>query len=102
VVQVQVTAQDGSTKQTYTVNILEQPSQTKPVLADSVADGTLNLTWPADHLGYRLLMQTNNLNLGVSANPNDWTVVPGSTATNAASLNIPITNFNEYYRLVYP
>jgi len=100
--QVQVTAQDGSTKQTYTVNILEQPSQTKPVLADSVADGTLNLTWPADHLGYRLLMQTNNLNLGVSVNPNDWTTVPGSTATNAASLSIPITNFNEYYRLVYP
>jgi guanyl-specific ribonuclease Sa len=95
-VQVQVTAQDGVTVQTYTVNVTELPSQTKPVLTSSLNNGMLTLTWPADHLGYRLLMQTNNLNLGVSVNPNDWATVPGSMATNATSLSIPITNFNEY------
>jgi hypothetical protein len=102
VVQVQVTAQDGVTKQTYTVNVVEQPSQTKPVLTSSASGGSLNLSWPADHLGYRLLTQTNNLKLGVSANLNDWATVPGSTATNSISFPIVSTNLNNYYRLVYP
>jgi fibronectin type 3 domain-containing protein len=102
VVTVRVTAQDGVTKQTYTVNVVEQPSQTKPVLTSSVSGGSLNLSWPTDHLGYRLLTQTNNLNLGVSANINDWATVPGSTATNSISLPIISTNLNNYYRLVYP
>ncbi len=102
VVTVQVAAQDGVTKQTYTVNVVEQPSQTKPVLTSSASGGSLNLSWPADHLGYRLLTQTNNLNLGVSANLNDWATVPGSAATNSISFPITTTNLNNYYRLVYP
>jgi hypothetical protein len=102
VIQVQVTAQDGVTRQTYTVNVVQQPSQTKPVLTSGVSNGTLTLTWPLDHLGYRLLTQTNNLNLGVSANLNDWATVPGATATNLIALPIVTTNFDAYYRLVYP
>jgi len=102
VVQVQVTAQDGVTIQTYTVNVVEQPSQTKPVLTSVRSGGSLNLSWPADHLGYRLLTQTNNLNHGVSANINDWATVPGSTATNSISFPIINTNLNNYYRLIYP
>jgi hypothetical protein len=102
VVSVQVTAQDGVTKQTYTVNVVEQPNQAKPVLTSGASGGSLNLSWPADHLGYRLLTQTNNLNLGVSANLNDWATVPGSTATNSISFPITTTNLNNYYRLVYP
>jgi hypothetical protein len=102
VIQVQVTAQDGVTKQTYTVNVTQPPSQTKPVLTSSASNGTLTLTWPVDHLGYRLLTQTNNLNLGVSANLNDWATVPGSTTTNLINLPITTTNLNSFYRLVFP
>jgi hypothetical protein len=102
VIQVQVTAQDGVTKQTYTVNVVQLPSQTKPVLTSGVSNGALTLGWPLDHLGYRLLTQTNNLNLGVSANLNDWATLPGSTATNQITLPITTTNFDQYYRLVYP
>jgi hypothetical protein len=102
VMQVQVTAQDGVTKQTYTVNVVQLPSQTKPVLTSGVSNGALTLGWPLDHLGYRLLTQTNNLNLGVSANPNDWATVPGSTSTNLITLPITTTNLNSFYRLVYP
>ena len=102
-VQVQVTAQDGVTVQTYTVNVTELPNQaTQPLLTNSVSNGTLDLSWGLDRLGYRLLMQTNNLNLGVSGSANDWTQVPGSTATNAAAISIVTTNLNEYFRLVYP
>jgi hypothetical protein len=50
-----------------------------------------------------LLVQTNNLNKGVSGNTNDWGTVANSTtitATNIAIIKTSVTN--EYYRLVYP
>ena len=103
VVQVQVTAQNGVTMQTYTVNLTQLPNEaTQPVLMNSMSNGMLNLSWGLDRLGYRLIMQANNLNLGVSSNPNDWATVIGSTATNALAIPIVTTNFDEYYRLVYP
>ena len=103
IVQVQVTAQDGVTKQTYAVNIIELPNQSNPPsLTNSVGNGVLNLNWGLDRLGYRLLMQTNNLNLGLSTNQNDWATIPGSTATNTLAIPIFTTNLNDYYRLIYP
>ena len=65
-VAVTVVSQDLSQTNTYTVNVLLQPSQTVPKLTNSVSGNNLVLSWPADHLGYRLLVQTNNLNKGVS------------------------------------
>ena len=103
VAQVQVTAQDGVTLKTYQVNIVQQPSQTRPVLTNSVSGGTnLVLTWAADHLGYSLLMQTNNLNKGVSSNTNDWMKLVGSTAITTTNIPINKATNNAYYRLVYP
>jgi len=103
VVRVRVTAQDGVTVQTYTVNVTQWPNRaTQPGLTNSVVGGMLNLSWGLDRLGYRLLVQTNNLIQGVSSNPNDWATVPGSTATNALVIPIATNNLNEYYRLVYP
>jgi len=60
------------------------------------------LNWPLDHLGYRLLTQTNNLAKGVSANTNDWATVVGSSLTNTFTVPIVKTNLNQYYRLIYP
>ncbi|HXI69178.1 MAG TPA: cadherin-like beta sandwich domain-containing protein [Verrucomicrobiae bacterium] len=102
VVSVQVTAQDGVTVNHYTVNVVQLPSQTPPHLTNIVSGTTMTLNWPLDHLGYRLLMQTNNLDSGVSGNTNDWMTVAGSSATNTATITIIETNLNEYYRLVYP
>ena len=102
VVQVQVTAQDGVTKQTYTVNVMELPNLTTPRLTNSLSNGTLTLSWPADHLGFRLLLQTNNLNLGVSPNLNDWGAVTGSTVVTTTNLSILPGYLDEFYRLVYP
>ncbi len=102
-VAVRVVSQDLSQTNVYTVNVLLQPSQTVPKLTNNVSAGNLNLSWPADHLGYRLLVQTKNLNKGVSSNTNDWGTVVGSTLT--TTTNLPIIKVgvtNEYYRLVYP
>ena len=45
----------------------------------TVSGNILSLSWPADHTGWRLLVQTNNLASGISSNTNDWATVPGST-----------------------
>jgi autotransporter-associated beta strand protein len=100
---VTVVSQDLSQTNTYTVDVLLQPSQTVAKLTNSVSGNNLVLSWPADHLGYRLLTQTNNLNKGVSGNINDWGTVAGSqsiTSTNIAIIKAGVTN--AYYKLVYP
>ncbi|HEY1789796.1 MAG TPA: glycosyl hydrolase, partial [Verrucomicrobiae bacterium] len=59
------------------------------------AQNGFQISWPGDHIGWRLLMNTNGL-----ANPN-WVAVPDSTATN--QVWIPL-NFgqNVFFELVYP
>ena len=68
----------------------------------SVSGTNLTLSWPADHTGWTLLAQTNNLSLGISANTNDWTRLTNSVATNQVTLPITPTQPGGYYRLVYP
>jgi len=75
---------------------------TPPILKTGVNDGNLNLSWPSDHTGWRLLVQTNHLALGISPNPNDWMTVTGSSATNTVVEPITETNSAEFYRLIYP
>jgi autotransporter-associated beta strand protein len=102
-VAVRAVSQDLSQTNIYTVNVLLQPSLTVPHLTNSVSGNNLVLSWPADHLGYRLLVQTNNLNKGVSGNTNDWGTVAGTTtllSTNIAIIKTGVTN--EYYKLIYP
>jgi autotransporter-associated beta strand protein len=74
-------------------------SVTPPHLTNLVSGGNLNISWPADHLGWRLETQTNPRSTGLS---NNWVTVPGST--NVTSMNIPINTANPtvFYRLVYP
>jgi len=74
-----------------------------PTNVTATASGsTLTLTWPADHTGWRLQVQTNNLPAGISGNPADWGTVGGSQTTNQLSLPINSTLPAEFYRLVYP
>jgi len=68
----------------------------------SVSGSNLTLSWPADHTGWRLLMQSNNLANGISANPNDWAAVSGSSMTNIVTLSITPALSAEFYRLVFP
>ena len=62
----------------------------------------MNLFWPGDHLGWRLLVQTNHLDLGLSGNPSDWDTVAGTTLVTATNLPLGTANLNAYYRLIYP
>lgn len=68
----------------------------------SVSGNVLHLSWPADHTGWRLLVQTNHLASGISSNTNDWTTVSGSTGTNQINITMDPTKKTEFYRLIYP
>jgi hypothetical protein len=61
----------------------------------SVSGGALDLSWPADHVGWRLQAQTN----GLGAN---WFDVAGSTATNLMTLPFDATAGSVFFRLIYP
>ena len=79
------------------------PVGTSPVSILATLNGTnLNLAWPADHTGWRLLSQTNNLASGVSLNTNDWGPVSGSSLTNQICIPIDPTQPAGFFRLTYP
>jgi len=71
-------------------------------ITSSVKGGALTLSWPADHTGWRLEVQTNGLAAGLSSDSNYWATVPGSTTTNSITIPIISTNPAEFYRMVYP
>lgn len=84
------------------LSVVSGVSQTPPNFTSSVTGTNLTLSWAADHTGWRLLEQTNHLNLGVSSNTNDWATVNGSALTNQATIPIDPAKPGDYYRLVYP
>ncbi|HEU5395545.1 MAG TPA: autotransporter-associated beta strand repeat-containing protein, partial [Verrucomicrobiae bacterium] len=65
----------------------------------SVAGTNLELSWPADHLGWRLQVQTNALNTGMGTN---WQDVPGAAATNDLVLPTDPSAGSVFYRLIFP
>jgi len=65
----------------------------------SVQGTNLILTWSADHIGWRLQMQTNSLATGLVGN---WFDVPNSNATNTGIFAIGFNYNCVFYRLVYP
>jgi hypothetical protein len=60
---------------------------------------SLTLNWPADHTGWRLQSQTNNVNAGLTTN---WSNVTGSELTNRWHLSISPSNPSVFFRLIYP
>ena len=88
----------GSLQVILPVTVATNPTN----LTFSVSGTTLSLSWPANHTGWRLLVQTNNLAAGVSSNTNDWTTVTGSTGIDSTNITINPALPSEFYRLVYP
>jgi hypothetical protein len=59
----------------------------------------LTLSWPGDHTGWRLQVQTNDLAQGLSTN---WVDMTGATTTNQMSFPVNPSAGGVFYRLVYP
>ena len=65
----------------------------------TASSGTLTLSWPADHTGWRLEVQTNPVTTGLNTN---WFTVPNSTTVNSVSIPMDPTQGSIFYRLIYP
>jgi hypothetical protein len=65
----------------------------------AVSGGRLQLTWPIDHTGWRLEVQTNSPQAGLGTN---WTTVMNSMATNSLFLPLSQTNASVFFRLAHP
>jgi len=72
---------------------------TPATIATTVNGSSLQLSWPANQLGYRLEVQTNPLSVGISTN---WATVPGSTQVTSVSVPIAPGTPTVFYRLVFP
>jgi hypothetical protein len=74
-------------------------SQTPPPLNFGISGNQLQFNWPADHLGWRLQMQTNSIDMGIGTN---WVDVAGSTTTNQIIIPMDPANGSVFFRLIYP
>jgi autotransporter-associated beta strand protein len=67
-------------------------------------NGTLTLSWPLNHTGYRLEAQTNTLAVGISTNwvDIDSQFTPPANTTNQVAIPVYTGNASVFYRLIYP
>jgi hypothetical protein len=82
-----------------TIEVVSTVSTTPFAIASMVNNGNLVLSWPADHTGWRLQVQTNALSTGIYTN---WSDVAGATLVNSVTNTINPTNGAVFYRMVYP
>ncbi|MBW8863892.1 MAG: hypothetical protein JF609_03025, partial [Verrucomicrobia bacterium] len=67
-----------------------------------VSGGTLTLSWPADHIGWRLQSQTNALGIGLNPVASAWSDVAGSASVNSVNVTPNPASGAVFYRMVYP
>ncbi len=83
-----------------TIQIVQSSINTTPTnLTYSITGDQLDISWPADQIGWRLEGQTNSIDVGMSSN---WFTVPDSATTNRVILTVDPANGAVFYRLVYP
>jgi hypothetical protein len=78
-----------------TVGVATNPT----IIMTAVSGNVLTLSWPADHIGWRLQAQTNSLSTGIGS---VWTDVAGSTTVDSVNVTINPANGTVFYRMVYP
>ena len=69
------------------------------VLTNTISGNTLTLSWPLDHQGWRLEVQTNTLSTGLG---NNWFTWPNSTNLTTVPITLDPTAPTVFFRLVYP
>jgi hypothetical protein len=91
------------------VNILGEESANSPEVVAHPASTTmlpmsfallnnaLQFSWPSDHTGWRLMMNTNNL-----SDSSAWNPVASSAFTNQIWIPVDMAQTNVFFQLVYP
>ena len=68
-------------------------------LSFTVSGGSINLAWPATHLGWILQTETNALSVGLTTN---WVDVAGSDLVTATNIPVSPANPVAFFRLRHP
>ena len=89
----------GESTNSSQASAIPLPSSQPTNLVMQAVGNQLQLSWPQDHLGWRLQIQTNDLNTGLTGN---WVTVPNSTNANSFSVPMNPANGAVLLRLVYP
>ena len=93
-----ITATNLAGESAASVEVSAQPeSLAPPELAFQPGVGQIQLSWPADHLGWELQMQTNSTGSGLGTN---WITVPDSTATNQIGIPLNAATGSAFFRLI--
>jgi autotransporter-associated beta strand protein len=96
----EVAAVNGGGASTNSAPVAAQPlSSVPPQIGLTSGSGSLQLSWPVDHLGWLLQSQTNPPAVGLGTN---WVTLPGSGGTNQATILIGPTNGCVFFRLSHP
>jgi hypothetical protein len=95
-----VSAVNASGESGNSAQVVAHPASTAPMQAGFAVTGNqLGITWPPDHAGWQLQVQTNPPATGMGTN---WITVPGTADTNSFSVPINQNNGSIFYRLIYP
>jgi hypothetical protein len=85
----------------YSAEVSAMPTSANPTnIMFSVQGGNvLQLSWPADHIGWILQVQTNSLTAGIGTN---WVTISGSDSTNQMLIPISPSEGSIFFRLMFP
>ena len=95
-----VVGNGGTTVTSSVAGLVLYISTTQPSITTAiVTGGMVSLSWPLDHTGWILQVQTNSVAVGLGTN---WVNVTDSAMTNRMVLPVSTGNGCVFYRLVYP
>ena len=80
-------------------NVVPPVSRVATNITMSVSGNTIALSWPADHLGWHLQVQTNAPGIGLRTN---WVDISGSDLVTRTNFVVNAANGAVFFRLVYP
>jgi hypothetical protein len=81
-----------------TLGVIATVNTTPTNLVTQVSGNQLTLSWPADHIGWTLQVQTNVPGAGLGTN---WVNVAGSSTTNQVVLPIDPADGAVFFRMIY-
>jgi hypothetical protein len=82
-----------------TLRVISTVNTNRTNITFTINGNQLTLSWPADHIGWRLQAQTNPINVGLRSN---WFDFPGSTTVNSVTTTLNPANGSVFYRMIYP
>lgn len=96
---VSATNSSGASPNSSQASAIPLPSLNETNLTFQLNANELQLSWPQDHQGWKLEVQTNDLSTGLGTN---WVTVPNSTNIISTNMVINPTNGTVFFRMVYP